>query len=109
MDGNYKVKYQSKGSKIQARFVAKRYHERERNDYQHTFSPLAKMVTVRTILGLAATQHWLLYQMDVDNAFLQGISMKKSIRLFLKDLTIRCKEVLSIAKKSLFALKQVSQ
>ena len=30
------------------------------------------MVTVRSVLSLAAKEHWHVHQMDVSNAFLQG-------------------------------------
>ncbi|RDX72716.1 hypothetical protein CR513_47754, partial [Mucuna pruriens] len=40
-------------------------------DYDKTFSPIAKMTIVGTILALAASQSWSLHQMDV-NAFLHG-------------------------------------
>ncbi|WMV49467.1 hypothetical protein MTR67_042852 [Solanum verrucosum] len=46
-------------------------HQKERIDYNETFAPGAKMVTVQTFLVVEAKQ-WELHQMDVHNAFLHG-------------------------------------
>lgn len=48
------------------------YNQKERIDYAETFSPVAKLVTGRTTLALAAKQIWHHFQMNVYNAFLQG-------------------------------------
>ncbi|KAJ8763505.1 hypothetical protein K2173_002388 [Erythroxylum novogranatense] len=70
----YRVKYNSDSTveRFKTRLVAKGYNQQAGVDFQETFSPVAKMVTLRTIIALAAMHHWPLYQMDVYNAFLQG-------------------------------------
>ncbi|XP_070029686.1 secreted RxLR effector protein 161-like [Nicotiana sylvestris] len=44
--------------------MAKRYTQQEGLDYHETFSPIAKMVTIRTLISIAASKNWPLYQMD---------------------------------------------
>ena len=71
----FKVKENPDGTinKYKARLVAKGFHQKLGYDYNETFSPVIKPVTVRILLSLAITHKWSLQQLDVYNAFSNGI------------------------------------
>ena len=70
----YTLKYKSNGSldRYKARLVARGYTQTYGIDYQETFSPVARINTIRILISLAINLDWPLYQYDIKNAFLHG-------------------------------------
>jgi hypothetical protein len=63
----YKVKRKADGTidRYKTRLVAKGFKERYDIDYEDTFSPVVKMVTIRIILSIAVSNNWCLRQLDL--------------------------------------------
>lgn len=71
----YRTKYNSNGfvERLKARLVAQGFTHVPGFDFNSTFSPFIKASTVRIVLSLAIMNDWSLHQLDVKNAFLNGL------------------------------------
>jgi hypothetical protein len=68
----FKLKRDEAGAivKHKARFVAHGFVQRESIDFNNTFTPVARMESVRLLFALAALEGWHVHHMDVKSAFL---------------------------------------
>ncbi|PKU78515.1 Retrovirus-related Pol polyprotein from transposon TNT 1-94 [Dendrobium catenatum] len=70
----YRLKLHSDGSiaKYKVRLVALGNNQEFGLNYTETFSPVAKLPTIRILLTIAFSRDWQIHQLDVANAFLHG-------------------------------------
>ncbi|RVW25842.1 Retrovirus-related Pol polyprotein from transposon TNT 1-94 [Vitis vinifera] len=59
-------------NKYKARLVAKGLHQVAGFDFNEMFSPVMKPTTIRVILSITPARNWVVKQLDVNNAFLNG-------------------------------------
>lgn len=70
----FRVKYTKDGrvDRYKARLVAKGFQQTAGVDYFNTYSPVIKPQTLRLLFTLAVSRGWVIQQVDINNAFLNG-------------------------------------
>ncbi|CAI7872753.1 unnamed protein product [Closterium sp. NIES-54] len=71
----FKIKSYADGKieRYKSMLVSKGYQQKEKVDYKELFAPVVNSTTLRTLLAGAAIKGWVVKQMDVTTAFLNGV------------------------------------
>lgn len=94
--------------RYKARLVAKGYCQRYGFDYTETYSPVAKMDTLRVLLAAANQERMLIHQLDVKTAFLNG-RLNEEIYMCQPEGLEYQNGLVCRLNKSLYGLKQASK
>ncbi|XP_071689223.1 uncharacterized mitochondrial protein AtMg00810-like [Rutidosis leptorrhynchoides] len=69
---HHKIRSDGTFERYKARLVGDGRSQQVGIDCYETFSPVVKPATIRTVLSIAISKEWPIYQLDVKNAFLHG-------------------------------------
>jgi hypothetical protein len=102
-----KLKPDGTVDKYKARLVAKGFTQKKGEDYFDTYSPVARLITIRMLIALATSHDLLIHQMDVKTAFLNGELDGKIYMKGPDGFVIHGHEnIVCRLRKSLYGLKQ---
>ena len=105
----FKVKENFDGTinKYKARLVAKGFHQVAGFDFNETFSPVVKLTTIKVVLTIALAKNWVVRQLDINNAFLNG-DLQEEVFMEQPPRFVDPKQPHLVCKlhKSLYGLKQ---
>ncbi|CAI7801284.1 unnamed protein product [Closterium sp. NIES-53] len=90
---------------ITSKLVPKRYQQKEKVDYKELFAPVVKPTTLRTLVAGATIDGWVVKQMDVTTAFLNGVIDEEIFMAQLEGFDDGSSRVWKL-KKALYGLKQ---
>ena len=74
-------------------------------DYEETFSPIARVTFVRSLLAIAKAHWWSLFQMNVKNVFLNG-DLTKEVYMQPPLGYLDCLDKICLLWRALYGLKQ---
>ena len=105
----FKTKLKADGSldKFKARWVAKGFQQHAGVDFSDTFSPIVKASTIQIIFTLVVAYNWDIQQVDINNAFLNGI-LHEDVYMCQPEAFVSSTHPTHVCKliKSLYGLKQ---
>ncbi|CAI7865939.1 unnamed protein product [Closterium sp. NIES-53] len=103
----FKIKSDADGKieRYKSRLVVKGYQQKEKVDYKELFAPVVKPTTLRTLFAGAAIKGWVVKQMDVTTAFLNGVLEEEIFMAQPEGFDDGSGRVMRL-KKDLYGLKQ---
>ena len=104
----YIVKYKADSSidRYKVRLVARGFTQTYGIDYEKTFSPVARLNSIRVILSLALNNSWDLCQLDVKNAFLYDDLIESVLMEQSPGYVAQGEDRVCRLKKAIYGLKQ---
>lgn len=108
----YRTKLNVDGSvnKLKWRLVVKGYSQIFGVDYSETFSPSARLETIRFLLTIATQKYWKIFQLDVKSVFSNDFLQEKIYVLQPQGFSVkRYDNKMYLLKKAFYCLKQVQR